>query len=68
MHFFKKILNLFTSKIESEDNSVKKDDLTQPRKQSPEARKKRNRRIIFLINCSINYRNNYWCDYLFLCS
>ena len=47
MYFFKKTVILFTSKIESEDNNVKKDDLTQPRKQSPEARKRRNRRIIF---------------------
>lgn len=47
MYFLKKIVNLFSSKIESEDNNVKKDDLTQPRKQSPEARKRRNRRIIF---------------------
>lgn len=47
MYFFKKMVILFTSKIESEDNNVKKDDLTQPRKQSPEARKRRNRRIIF---------------------
>ena len=47
MYFLKKMVILFTSKIESEDNNVKKDDLTQPRKQSPEARKRRNRRIIF---------------------
>ncbi len=47
MYFLKKIVNLFSSKIESEDNNVKKDDLTQPRKQSPEVRKRRNRRIIF---------------------